>query len=138
MQHGADSADAASRFPRSRRLLGGGDFRRVFERSVRSADAYLTVLARENGTDEPRLGLAIARKRVRRSVDRNRIKRAARESFRHHGHLLGGLDVVVMARSEAARQPTAVLYESLAAHWQNLNRRCKRSSSSSSASTATS
>lgn len=128
----------ARRFGRARRLLNGRDFQGVFDRSNRSADSYLTVLACGNGTRQSRLGLAIARRRVRRSVDRNRIKRVARESFRHHGHLLQGLDLVVMARSDAARQPTAVLHASLVNHWQNLNRRCKRSFSSSSAATATS
>lgn len=50
----------------------------------------------------PKLGLAIAKKRAKRAVDRNRLKRVARESFRHHSHQLDGLELVVMNRDAAA------------------------------------
>ena len=44
-----------------------------------------------------RLGLVIAKKNVRLAVQRNRIKRLLRESFRaHHGSQ--GIDIVVLAR----------------------------------------
>ena len=135
---GASRTDiAGNAFPRAARLLTERDFKQVFAGAQRSGDACLTVLARDNGVRQARLGLAIARRRVRRAVDRNRIKRLARESFRYHRQLLEGLDVVVMARDGAGARSNAELRTALHAHWQRLSRRCRRSSAPSSGSTAT-
>jgi ribonuclease P protein component len=60
-----------------------------------------------------RLGLAIARKQVRRAVARNRLKRIVRESFRHRSEALHGIDLVVMARADAAKADKTTLRESL-------------------------
>ncbi len=112
------------RFPRSARLLTQGAFRSVFSAPQRSADQWFTVLARVNEDSRARLGLAIARKSARRAVDRNRLKRLARESFRHHAADMGGLDVVVMARPAAITATNAELSEALARHWRRLVKRC--------------
>jgi ribonuclease P protein component len=66
-----------------------------------------------HGQGDARLGLAIARKQVRRAVDRNRLKRIARECFRKQRDALHGIDLVVMARAEAATAETATLRASL-------------------------
>ncbi|CAI8884275.1 ribonuclease P protein component [Methylocaldum szegediense] len=124
-------------FPRTRRLSSAADFQRVFEQPCKSADQYLTVLARTNGRDYPRLGLAIARRQIRNAADRNRIKRIIRESFRLRQPLLGGIDFVVMARSAASQADHETLRRSLHKHWENLVRRCKPSWSSSSDSIST-
>jgi ribonuclease P protein component len=124
-------------FPRTRRLSSAADFQRVFEQPCKSADQYLTVLARTNGRDYPRLGLAIARRQIRNAADRNRIKRIIRESFRLRQSLLGGIDFVVMARSAAIQADHETLRRSLHKHWENLVRRCKPSWSSSSNSIST-
>ena len=47
------------------------------------------------------MGLAIAKKCARRAVDRNRLKRLVRESFRLERLGLPGLDLVVMCRRDA-------------------------------------
>jgi ribonuclease P protein component len=49
-----------------------------------------------------RLGLAVSRKVSKSAVQRNRIKRLVRESFRKHRAHLPALDIVVMARPGAA------------------------------------
>jgi ribonuclease P protein component len=101
--------------------LKGRDFDHVFAAPRRSNDRFFTVLVRDNGMTHARLGLAVSKKRVRRAVARNRIKRLVRESFRHHADALGGLDVVVMARSNGAADNDA-LAGSLAGHWRRLLR----------------
>ena len=45
-----------------------------------------------------RLGLAISKKEYRRAVDRNHLKRLARETFRVNQDSLGQLNYVVMAK----------------------------------------
>jgi len=66
-----------------------------------------------------RLGLAVGKKRIRRAVARNRIKRLIRESFRHHAHLLPALDVVVLCRCDATPSNES-LRRSLQSHWQRI------------------
>jgi ribonuclease P protein component len=107
------------RFTRQQRLLRPGDFSRVMAEAQRSSDSLFTVLARENALQRARLGLAISRKAARRAVDRNRIKRIARESFRHCGHN-AAVDVIVFARRPAATQARAELRRSLDRHFRRL------------------
>jgi len=47
---------------------------------------------------EARLGLAVAKRAVRRASERNRIKRIARECFRHMRTELAGIDLVLLVR----------------------------------------
>ena len=114
-------------FPRHYRLANSGQFQRVFAEPLKSSDRYLTVLARPGEALGARLGLVITKKRLRHAVDRNRIKRLTRESFRHHRHQLDNLDVLVLARSEVRAASNAVLFVSLEKHWQRLARLCVRS-----------
>jgi len=79
-------------FPRDARLLEAAGYGQVFKRNKRLTNRYWIVLAHRSGSDHSRLGLAIAKKRAKRAVDRNRIKRIARESFRHNRVLLKGYD----------------------------------------------
>jgi ribonuclease P protein component len=101
-------------------LLVAADFDPVFRQSQRSADQNFTVLFRPNRLGYARVGLAIAKKRVRRAVDRNRLKRLIRESFRNARPELDGLDIVVLARNNTARADNATLFVSLERHWQML------------------
>jgi ribonuclease P protein component len=96
------------------------EFERVFERGHRNADDCFTVIAAANDGNNPRLGLAIAKRRAPRAVDRNRIKRIVRESFRHHAADLPAVDIVVLARPGTAYRDNARLYASLGGHWQRL------------------
>lgn len=67
-----------------------------------------------------RLGLVIAKKHVRFAVQRNRIKRQLRESFRHQQEPLMGLDIVALARAGLGKLDNAQLRNMLEAQWQRL------------------
>jgi ribonuclease P protein component len=117
------------KFSRQNRLLKPAEFRSVFKRHNRSEDQYLKVLARENTSAHHRLGLAVAKKNCRRAIDRNRIKRLVRESFRHHvAGSTGGtpMDFVVMSKAESNAVANTVLYRSLERHWHKLLTRAGR------------
>ncbi|NOQ34685.1 MAG: ribonuclease P protein component [Methylococcaceae bacterium] len=114
-------------FPDSLRLKTPTDFQQVFARPVKSTDRYFTLLAIKNELEHPRLGLAIAKKNIKRAVDRNKVKRVSRESFRLQQHNLITLDIVVLARRDAANASTAVLAKSLAKHWLKLEKQCASS-----------
>jgi ribonuclease P protein component len=119
------------RFPRRDRLLRSRDYQRVFRAPLKSADRYFTVLARARDPNltETRLGLAISRKAAPRAVDRTRIKRLARESFRYRDRKAPAVDFVVMCRPAARTADNAVLLSSLQRHWQHLRERLCASSS---------
>jgi len=117
-------------FSKHIRLLKPDEFSCVFKKKpVRSGDRYLTILAiaKEVGDNEktdlrlsPRLGLAISKKNAKRAVDRNRIKRLIRESFRQNLYMLPAIDVVVMAKPMTKNAENQKIFESLQLHWSKL------------------
>jgi len=107
-------------FPREVRLLDAEGYGRVFKRNKRLTNKHWIVLAHRNGSKPCRLGLAIAKKRAKRAVDRNRIKRIARESFRQNRDLLVGFDTVVMNKDPAARASSVELRRSIDTLWVEL------------------
>lgn len=95
------------------RLLTAKDYAAVFSQSRRLSDRYWTVLVHESVCHCPRLGLAVAKKRAKRAVDRNRIKRIARETIRSQQSLLAGKDLIIMNRNDTAKASSAELRGSL-------------------------
>jgi ribonuclease P protein component len=96
------------RFTRSDRLRVSRDYRRVSARGERFASREFVVLVAPAGpqdTGRLRLGITASR-RVGNAVVRNRVKRAVRSWFRCCRERIepgaGGLDIVVIARHEAA------------------------------------
>lgn len=110
-------------FPRTARLLRPREFRHVFAQPIRLGDRLVTVLARDNGGQEARLGLAVARRRIPRAVERNLFKRIVRERFRMYRDRLGGHDIVVMPKPAAAGAERAALRASIDRQWDLLARR---------------
>ena len=77
-------------------------FRRAYNRGKTAADSRLALYVRGNGRKENRLGLTVSTK-VGCAVVRNRVRRRLREVYRlHEDQVLGGRDVVVVARVRAA------------------------------------
>jgi len=113
-------SDPDPSFGASRRLKSAGEFARVFDQPTRASNRYFTLLARPNGGAASRLGLAIAKKHLRRAVDRNRVKRLVRESFRMHAAELPCVDMVVMARKDTMNASNAALRAALGALWRRI------------------
>jgi ribonuclease P protein component len=106
-------------FPRDHRLTDKPAFDRVFDSAARSGDQYFTVLYTANELTHPRVGLVVSKKVSKRAVDRNRLRRVVRESFRAHQHEIQHHDFVVLARSAAKLADNAQLRASLEKHWRN-------------------
>jgi ribonuclease P protein component len=111
-------------FPPQLRLKKPAEYKKVFAKPLKLSDKYFTLLAIKNEFDHPRLGLAIAKKNIRKAVRRNMIKRAVRENFRIQQRCLGNIDIVVLARREALDAPLELLRKSLEKHWLKLVSRC--------------
>lgn len=116
-------AAVSTAFPRERRLGTAKDYSRVFGGAERSSDRFFTVLASLNGLSQARLGLAISRRVAPRAVDRNRLRRLARESFRQL--TLAPLDYVVMARKDALQATNPAVRGSLDRHFVRLSERAR-------------
>ena len=116
------------KFSRQSRLLKPAEFKLVFKTPIRSSDDCFRVLARINGFEYHRLGMAVSKKACAKAVGRNRIKRVVRESFR--SHLVASskdnmLDFVVLPTAAATNQSNKALDESLLAHWKRLTRKAE-------------
>jgi len=112
------------KFVKSNRIVKPEDYRQVFKSSCRSVDNKFLVIAKKNNLKLARLGLAIPKKNIRKAVSRNKIKRAIRESFRHHKNILKGVDVVIVAHRKQTIINKKTINKLLGAHWKNISQ-CK-------------
>lgn len=101
---------------RRHRFAGRGSFAPALRspRKLRTPALLLHVASGLAG--ESRLGLVVPKRLARRSVDRNRLKRLAREAFRRHAVKAAGLDLVLALRQPVAREGEAAWL----AQWQEL------------------
>ena len=118
---GAALLPETSGFSPDQRLHTAAEFGRVFAEPARSSDRFFTVLARSSGRAVARLGLTVSRRAAKRAVDRNKLKRLARESFRHQ-RALPPWDFVVLARTGADRTERRILRASLDRHFEQLTK----------------
>lgn len=111
------------------RLRCAADYKGVFDGALfKVHQPHFLFLAKHSELQNSRLGLVVAKKKVRRAHERNRVKRLARESFRLHQHQLGLLDIVVMPKMGIEAIPNAELYQQLQFAWQKLQRLAKKHS----------
>jgi ribonuclease P protein component len=96
-------------------LTASADFRRIARLGKKSVYPAFTMQALQRGEGPLRLGLTVSRK-VGNAVVRNRVKRRLRETVRLSGAAdsLAGWDIVLIGRTEAARQDFALLQRDFA------------------------
>ncbi len=115
-------------FSRADRLLSSAEFKAVFDgATVRVSDRHLLILAVPNRLNKPRLGLVIAKKHIKLAVDRNRVKRLIRESFRLNQSVLPPVDLVVLARKGMGDLENHKLQQLLNNSWLRLDKYAKKS-----------
>lgn len=111
-------------FPRQVRLLSAEDYRNVFnDVTCKVSNQHILLLARESTTQHARVGLVFSKKNVRKAVQRNRLKRLVRESFRLHQHKLEPLDIVVLSRPGISELDNQTVIKQLDKLWYRLNKR---------------
>lgn len=121
------SSGSALSFPKSLRLLIAADFQQVFDDApFRASHQHFLILARHNSLRCGRLGLVIAKKHLRRAVDRNRFKRLIRESFRLHQTSFTGLDVLVLSRKDLGKLDNGQFRHQLEQQWQRIFKKARQ------------
>jgi ribonuclease P protein component len=111
-------------FPAHRRLRHKSEFETAYARGRRFGNGFFGVTVISNDKSGPRLGMAVALRVTRTAVERNRIRRIIRESFRTHQHMLPPVDVVVGARARAPGASAHVLRTHLEPLWRQVSERC--------------
>ena len=123
-----------ARFPRRARLLKPAEFKTAFERGKRIHERSLTAVAAVNAVGHARLGLAVSKKAVALSVERNRIKRQIRESFRLHQQRLPATDLVILVKPGSRTLQSPQLRQSLERLWNRISASSVASSDAASSS----
>lgn len=72
------------------------DFQRVYQSPQKFRKKGFLVLTSPNDLQVARLGISISKKKIARAVDRNRLKRLIRESFRLNRLDLPHIDLIVI------------------------------------------
>lgn len=109
-------------FSRRHRFAQRGSFGPVLRspRKIRGRLAVVHVVAAAGPAS--RLGIALTRRLVASSMDRNRVKRMVRESFRRHDLKGAGLDCVVTLRERFDPATAAQLRAEIATLFDQLHR----------------
>ncbi len=117
-----------TRFGRSRRLVTKLGFKTVFDDATyKISHRNLLILARKNGLNRPRLGMVIAKKNIKFAVDRNRVKRVVRETFRLNQQVVEELDIVFLARRGLDKLDSSAQNKVLIDSWRKLSRQVAQS-----------
>ena len=90
------------------------EFRRAYYKGNTAPGSKVVVYVVKNRLGVNRLGLTVSKKKIRKSVERNRCKRLMREAFRILSpQVKGGLDFVVAAKSACMTATCAEVTEDM-------------------------
>lgn len=108
-------------FPKELRLTRAAEYKAVFsEAKYKVSCRFLLIFAINNTLPNSRLGVIVGKKNVSLAVQRNRIKRLLRTSFRLNQGLLHGLDIVILARSNLSSLDNRFINDKAQMLWQDL------------------
>jgi ribonuclease P protein component len=116
-------------FGKSRRLLKAADYKQVFDHNeARASHRYFLLLAKPSTSAHQRLGLVVAKKNVKLAVQRNKVKRVVRETFRQLPDNDPPLDMIFLARRGVEQLDKRQLSSILREQWRKLTRQIAQSS----------
>ena len=105
------------------RIRCAADYKSVFDGALfKVHQPHFLFLAKNSEQHSSRLGIVVAKKKVRRAHERNRIKRLTRESFRLNQHNMDDIDIVVMPKQGIESVSNAELFQQLQFAWSKLHR----------------
>lgn len=116
------------KFELSKRLTRASEYQVIFRNpDIRIRSNKILLLAKANLHRYPRLGLVVGKKHLKKAIQRNRCKRAIRESFRLNQKNLPNYDMIVIALAGINSVTQKELTENLGYAWLRLNKLAKKS-----------
>lgn len=126
MHNSPDELSLNYRFPKSTRLLTATDYSEVFDAvDFRISSHHFLLLVKKSPLNCSRLGLIIAKKHVKLAVQRNRLKRLSRESFRTRKATSLNFDLVLLAKKGADTCSNEQCIKELEFIWRKLKNKAK-------------
>jgi len=110
-------------FPKKKRLLKGEDFKKVFSDHYKNkfVEIPFLVLSRKNGQKHSRLGIVIAKKKIKNAVRRNLFKRILREGFRKREEGKEGKDIIIIiTKKETIKLEREKIHKIMDKTWAHL------------------
>jgi ribonuclease P protein component len=115
-------------FPKAHRLLRPADYSKVFnDVQLKVSHRNFLILATPNPFGHARIGLVFSKKHLKLAVQRNRVKRQVRETFRRQREL-PAVDIVILGRQGLADLDNASLQAILNELWRRLRKKYRQSS----------
>lgn len=99
-----------NRFTKGNRLITEKDFSRVYRKGKRFEGEFFVFYLLDKKEGKPRIGI-VTPKYLGNAVERNRIKRIIRESFRKHKGIFDSFDFIVKPRKKVIELKNPVLAE---------------------------
>lgn len=108
------------RFPKDHKLVTQADYKAAPDQTRKVSNQSLLILFKPNRLTHARLGLVVGKRVAKHAVDRNRIKRVIRESFRLKQHQLKAYDIIVIARQPCEKLSKSDLRKGIDKLWDKL------------------
>ena len=121
---------ATQSFTKASRLLDAAAYSAVFDRThFKVSCRYFLILARFSRETNTKLGLIVAKKHIPSAVQRNRVKRLIRTSFRTLDPFPLNLYLVVLARKGADKIHNRQAFYLLNTLWSDVAVKCQSATS---------
>lgn len=115
-------------FSRSHRIVSANDYKEIWQKARRLSGNCIALVNCKNHLAYARLGLSFSKKYFPNAVDRNRLKRVARETFRLYQNQLNSLDIIAVGYKGANLLSPKEQYHSFRELWLRLVTLMSRSS----------
>ncbi|CAL4317657.1 Ribonuclease P protein component [Buchnera aphidicola (Periphyllus testudinaceus)] len=104
-------------FKKKFRLLNSIQYKYVFKNPYKVQFKKILILGKKNKMKYPRLGISISKKNVKKSVDRNYIKRLIREFFRIYRNKFFMMDFIVIVKKKIYKNKKKIFLNKLKYLW---------------------
>lgn len=113
------ASDSPHKFRPKHRLADPKVIAKLRSGHKKSNGAFL-MCYRSNKMDYGRIAIVVSKSRLKHAVDRNKIKRIVRESFRHCQNLVKGYDCLIIFKRDTSSLNDLLLRLNIDTLWQQL------------------
>ncbi len=111
---------ATNGYTKAQRVRASADYQLVFAQARKKRGPGFSMHTMRSEHSVARLGVSVSKKQVKTAVQRNRLKRLIRESFRQHAASLKTIYIVFVVYRELAGMESKTIAGHLAQVWDGL------------------